>query len=73
MKVWLVEADDLTAIWDSYEKAIDYVMGEKERCGWELMQANKESDVWTEFLFSYDGKPFAVNVLQYEVNEKPYI
>lgn len=74
MKVWLVEAEDLTCIWDSWEKAKAYVRGEQERCEWEFMCADKEDEIWTRYFFKdCCGGYLEVNIVQYDVNEKPYI
>jgi hypothetical protein len=67
---------DLDAVWSSYEKALEYLMGECERCGWTKVSEYRSYDVdnssFGEYKFAYDGAEFTVDIETYVLDEKPY-
>lgn len=85
MKVWIVDCEDLSCVWSSYEKAKEYILNEAERCEWELdsydyddEEAKEQGCNLFQFtvlpIYPYRDRGYQEAVLwEYEVDTKPYV
>ena len=75
MNVWLVECEDLTSVWSSYEKALTFMHGEAERCGWKYRGYDHEDpeDANLFYFTGNDGNFIEFYIYKYTVDAKPYL
>ncbi len=74
MKIWVVDCEDLSCAWSSFEKAETFLMGESKRCNWEFCNiSDRYENEWAVYDFLYENKFFSVSITSYILDEKPYI
>lgn len=80
MTLFYVSCDELSSLWDTYDKAKAYILGEAKRYNWELIYVDyddKEAEKhFLENLYTFQsvyGDVIEAHIIPLEVNSKPYI
>jgi hypothetical protein len=72
MEVWFVNWEDLSSVWSSKGKALEFLRGEAQRVGAQMVITEEyETTFWVAMRYE-NGWVDHIDCCQYNVNDLPY-